>query len=94
MTDSSNNPRAIPNMYVTTMQRDQPAIRIEIVGSAFNFLQVTNWVILHITFASVISLRKIIIYYTRNTCMQQPLATKSMQLYFRNYMKYLYRLLS
>ena len=86
VTDSSNNPRAIPNMYVTTMQRDQPAIRIEIVGSAFNFLQVTS--------ASVISLRKIIIYYTRNTCMQQPLATKSMQLYFRNYMKYLYRLLS
>ena len=31
---------------------------------------------------------------TRNTCVQQPLATKSMQLYFRNYMKYLYRLLS
>ena len=26
--------------------------------------------------------------------MQQPLATKSMQLYFRNYMKYFYRLLS
>ena len=31
---------------------------------------------------------------TRNTCMQQPLATKSMQLYFRNYVKYLNRLLS
>ena len=31
---------------------------------------------------------------TRNTCMQQPLATNSMQLYFRNYMKYFYRLLS
>ena len=25
-------------------------------------------------------------FYTRNTCMQQPLATKSMQLYFRNYL--------
>ena len=30
---------------------------------------------------------------TRNTCMQQPLATKSMQLYFRIYMKYFYRLI-
>ena len=50
-------------------------------------LNIKIWLMSHVAPCTLINL-------TRNTCMQQTLATKSMQLYFRNYMKYSDRLLS